>query len=65
MASSLAEKNHKPIRKKEGKRKSGRMKTRYMEAKGFCMRKMEEKRDACKPVKGVGIYLLRSEIAFF
>jgi hypothetical protein len=47
MASSLAEKNHKPIQKKEGKSKSGRIKTKGREAKGFCMRKMEEKRVAC------------------
>jgi hypothetical protein len=47
MASSLAEKNHKPIRKKEGKRKSGRIKTRYREAKAFCVRKMEGKPTAC------------------
>jgi hypothetical protein len=46
-ASSLAERNHKPIWKKEGKTKSGRIKTRYREAKGFCMRKMKEKPAAC------------------
>jgi hypothetical protein len=47
MASSLAEKNHNPIRKKNGKSKIRKNKTRYREAKTFCVRKMEEKPTAC------------------
>ena len=41
-ASPLAEKNHKPIGTKEGKRKSGRIKTRCREEKYFACAKWKK-----------------------